>query len=257
MILDAPPLIPRIRRHANIGFTASIRTKACRTASRLIHIARLSIDGNPIRLLVLNTPHKPVGKLNPLRMLLCGGGGVDPGGKHFPAHLILNGSFHHHRHIVGRRIMVFIIYSNAVCKMRGLRQPQFLKLLIHQLHKRFLRACHIDGQPQGCIRSGRQYGTVHQIPYGDCLIPAKARITAFMLKAVVCDVYGDGKCIIPVLNMLRRNQGGQHLGHRCRNHPAKSILGSKNLSALCICKNNITAGNILPQLPHILCRFIF
>ena len=54
----------------------------------------------------------------------------------------------------------------------------------------------VTAEAQNALLAG-EYGSIHQIPYRNRLISVKACVAAVIFKAVVRNVNGYGKCIVP------------------------------------------------------------
>ena len=130
---------------------------------------------------------------------------------------VLHCSKQNARNIAGCAVMVLIVQAGAVDKMR-LLQAHFGSLLIHLLHKGFLRSGSSDRQHNGSLCAGGQHHRINQIPDFAALVclESRAEQPAGFLRI-------DNRlrhCHMIVELFLRHNteEGNQrhHLGHGCR-----------------------------------------
>ena len=68
MIIDTAPAAGGPCSHTDILFSIRCLCHTCRTASGLIHKASLCPDNFTVCILIFNSPQKPVGYCNPIRM---------------------------------------------------------------------------------------------------------------------------------------------------------------------------------------------
>ena len=97
--------------------------------------------------------------------------------------------------------------------MRGVRNTELLRFLIHQFHESFVGPGDIDSQSQGGIRSGGEDGTIQQLPDCDGLAQLIAYHAAIVDKAVVRDIDGDGNGIIQAFQVFSSHQNRHDFCH--------------------------------------------
>ena len=109
--------------------------------------------------------------------------------------------------------MVFIVQAAGIDKVRVL-QPQLRRLFIHQLRIRRLGARHIDGQRLGRLRAGGQDRAVYQIEHRHLFSVHKACQRRIRKIQGVNDLLRHGERIVPVFDLLARDQRRHDLRHR-------------------------------------------
>ena len=129
--------------------------------------------------------------------------------------------------------------------MRGIRDPQLSRLLVHLLDKRLVRAGTELRESKARVCAGAEDTAVEQFDHRDLLTDHIAHHAAPVDKAVVRDLPRHREGAGGLAHLLRGDEQGQHLGHRGGVHFGVGVLLGQDLPALRVGKDGKFAHDLV------------
>ena len=119
MVIDTFPAAVGVDRYADVRHIGIGNKVADSTVAGLGDKACFGAHHFAAGFFIFNAAHKPVGDGKPFRMFGGGSSGIDPGVQNLPAEIILQCSFHNHRHVVCGTVMILVVQSDTVGEVCG------------------------------------------------------------------------------------------------------------------------------------------